>query len=277
MEKATTVNGKGAGLNGESGSPGVMIDCKLDQVFYGDFLAVRDSQVQVQKGKITGFIGPSGCGKSTVLRSLNRMNDLIRGFRFEGHVHFQGKDVYSRSVDPVAVRRYIGMVFQQPNPFSMSIFDNVAFGLRLNRFKGDVSARVEQALRQAALWDEVKDKLKNSGLSLSGGQQQRLCIARAVATEPSVLLMDEPCSALDPIATRRIEELMIQLKRDYTIAIVTHNMQQAQRVADITAFFSVDISKGSRTGYLVESGPTKEVFESPREQLTKEYVSGQFS
>jgi len=273
-EKASAINGNGAGGNG---NPGVMIDCRLDQVFYGDFLAVRDSQVQVQKGKITGFIGPSGCGKSTVLRSLNRMNDLIRGFRFEGHVHFQGKDVYSRTVDPVAVRRYIGMVFQQPNPFSMSIFDNVAFGLRLNRFKGDVAARVEQALRQAALWDEVKDKLKNSGLSLSGGQQQRLCIARAVATEPSVLLMDEPCSALDPIATRRIEELMIQLKQDYTIAIVTHNMQQAMRVADITAFFSVDISKGSRTGYLVETGPTKEVFESPREQLTKEYVSGQFS
>jgi phosphate transport system ATP-binding protein len=277
MEKSSKANRSGAGLNEEPGGAPIMIDCKLDQVFYGDFLAVRDSEVQVQKGKITGFIGPSGCGKSTVLRSLNRMNDLIRGFRFEGHVHFQGKDVYSRSVDPVAVRRYIGMVFQQPNPFSMSIFDNVAFGLRLNRFKGDVVARVEQALRQAALWDEVKDKLKNSGLSLSGGQQQRLCIARAVATEPSVLLMDEPCSALDPIATRRIEELMIQLKRDYTIAIVTHNMQQAQRVADITAFFSVDISKGSRTGYLVESGPTKEIFESPREQLTKEYVSGQFS
>ena len=264
-------------MSGESGSNGVMIDCKLDKVYYGNFLAVRDSQIQVHKGKITGFIGPSGCGKSTVLRSLNRMNGLIRGFRFEGHVHFQGKDVYNRSVDPVAVRRYIGMVFQQPNPFSMSIFDNVAFGLRLNRFKGDVAARVEQALRQAALWDEVKDKLKNSGLSLSGGQQQRLCIARAVATEPSVLLMDEPCSALDPIATRRIEELMIQLKKDFTIAIVTHNMQQAQRVADITAFFSVDISGGNRTGYLVESGPTKEVFESPREQLTKEYVSGQFS
>ena len=177
----------------------------------------------------------------------------------------------------MAVRRYIGMVFQQPNPFSMSIFDNVAFGLRLNRFKGNVAERVEKALRQAALWDEVKDKLKNSGLSLSGGQQQRLCIARAVATEPSVLLMDEPCSALDPIATRRIEELMVQLKQNYTIAIVTHNMQQAQRVADITAFFSVDISKGSRTGYLVEAGPTKQVFQEPREQLTKEYVSGQFS
>ena len=268
-------NGAAGGRTADDG-PDIVIDCKLDQVFYGNFLAVRDSQVQVPKGKITGFIGPSGCGKSTVLRSLNRMNDLIQGFRFEGHVHFRGKDVYGRNVDPVAVRRYIGMVFQQPNPFSMSIFDNVAFGLRLNRFKGHVAERVERALRQAALWDEVKDKLKNSGLSLSGGQQQRLCIARAVATEPSVLLMDEPCSALDPIATRRIEELMIQLKANYTIAIVTHNMQQAQRVADLTAFFAVDISKGSRTGYLVESGPTQQVFESPREQLTKEYVSGQF-
>ena len=258
-------------------SNGVVIDCKLDQIYYGSFLAVRDSHVQIEKGKITGFIGPSGCGKSTVLRSLNRMNDLIRGFRLQGHVHFHGQDVYGRSVDPVAVRRYIGMVFQQPNPFSMSIFENVAFGLRLNRFKGVVAERVEQALRKAALWDEVKDKLKNSGLSLSGGQQQRLCIARAVATEPSVLLMDEPCSALDPIATRRIEELMVQLKQNYTIAIVTHNMQQAQRVADVTAFFSVDISKGNRTGYLVESGPTKQIFESPQEQLTKEYVSGQFS
>jgi phosphate transport system ATP-binding protein len=180
-------------------------------------------------------------------------------------------------VDPVAVRRHIGMVFQQPNPFSMSVFDNVAFGLRLNRFRGDVAARVEEALRKAALWDEVKDKLKASGLSLSGGQQQRLCIARAVATQPAVLLMDEPCSALDPIATRRIEELMVQLKEDYTIAIVTHNMQQAQRVADVTAFFSVDITKGTRTGYLVESGPTQQVFESPAELLTKEYVSGHFS
>ena len=270
-------NGHDTSRPAEPGTPQVVIDCKLDQVYYGGFLAVRDSHVVVERGKITGFIGPSGCGKSTVLRSLNRMNDLIRGFRFQGHVHFQGKDVYARNVDPVAVRRYIGMVFQQPNPFAMSIFDNVAFGLKLNRFKGKVADRVEQALRQATLWDEVKDKLKNSGLSLSGGQQQRLCIARAVATEPSVLLMDEPCSALDPIATRRIEELMIRLKENYTIAIVTHNMQQAQRVADTTAFFSVDISQGSRTGYLVESGPTKQLFESPQEQLTKEYVSGQFS
>jgi len=279
----STMAGQTQRTNGQAEGPreaspgGVVIDCELDQVYYGAFLAVRDSHVKIERGKITGFIGPSGCGKSTVLRSLNRMNDLIRGFRIVGHVHFHGTDVYGRAVDPVAVRRHIGMVFQQPNPFSMSIFDNVAFGLRLNRFKGDVAARVEAALRRAALWDEVKDKLKNSGLSLSGGQQQRLCIARAVATEPAVLLMDEPCSALDPIATRRIEELMLQLKENYTIAIVTHNMQQAQRVADITAFFSVDISQGSRTGYLVESGPTQAIFDDPREQLTKEYVSGQFS
>ena len=184
-------------------------------------------------------------------------------------MHFRGQDIYAKRIDPVVVRRYIGMVFQQPNPFAMSIFDNVAFGLRLNRYKGDVESKVEQALRRAALWDEVKDKLKASGLSLSGGQQQRLCIARAIATEPSVLLMDEPCSALDPIATRRIEELMLELKKDYTIAIVTHNLQQARRVADMTAFFSVDISQGGRTGYLVEIGETEQIFEAPREQLTQ--------
>jgi phosphate transport system ATP-binding protein len=278
MSTATmTRNGRGSGAAADTRNGSVVIDCQLDQVYYGDFLAVRDSHVQIPRGQITGFIGPSGCGKSTVLRSLNRMNDLIRGFRFSGQVRFHGTDVYARSVDPVAVRRHIGMVFQQPNPFSMSVFDNVAFGLRLNRFRGDIAGRVEKALRQAALWDEVKDKLKASGLSLSGGQQQRLCIARAVATEPSVLLMDEPCSALDPIATRRIEELMLQLKSHYTIAIVTHNMQQAQRVADRTAFFSVDITKGTRTGYLVEAGATPQIFESPAESLTKEYVSGHFS
>jgi len=253
------------------------IDCNVQKIFYGSFLAVRDSQVPIRKGKITGFIGPSGCGKSTVLRSLNRMNDLIDGFSLEGSVHFLGQDIYSSNVDPVVVRRYIGMVFQQPNPFAMSVFDNVAFGLRLNRFRGDVEERVETALRRAALWDEVKDKLKASGLSLSGGQQQRLCIARAIATEPTVLLMDEPCSALDPIATRRIEELMLELKKEYTIALVTHNMQQATRVADITAFFAVDISKGGRTGYLVELGSTVQVFTDPHEQLTKDYVSGKFS
>jgi phosphate transport system ATP-binding protein len=255
----------------------VVMDCMLSKIFYGDFLAVRDSHVPIEKNKITGFIGPSGCGKSTVLRSLNRMNDLIKVFRFEGHVRYHGQDIYAKNVDPVVVRRYIGMVFQQPNPFTMSIFDNVAFGLRLNRFKGDLRERVEKALRRAALWDEVKDKLKNSGLSLSGGQQQRLCIARAIATEPDVLLMDEPCSALDPIATRRIEELMLELKERYTIAIVTHNMQQAMRVADTTAFFSVDISQGGRTGFLVELGDTEQVFKAPQEELTREYVSGQFS
>ena len=255
----------------------VVIDCTLKQVYYGEELAVRDSHVPIEKGKITGFIGPSGCGKSTVLRSLNRMNDLIRGFRFDGHVHFHGQDVYAKDVDPVVLRRHIGMVFQQPNPFQMSIFDNVAFGLKLNRFRGKVADRVEQALGRAALWDEVKDKLKNNGLSLSGGQQQRLCIARAIATEPSVLLMDEPCSALDPIATRRIEELMVELKQNYTIAIVTHNMQQATRFADTTAFFSVDMSKGGRTGYLVEMGPTKQVFENPQQKLTKDYIAGHFS
>jgi phosphate transport system ATP-binding protein len=266
----------GAVAKTESASKWVM-DCKLDKIFYGDFQAVRDSHVPIEKGRITGFIGPSGCGKSTVLRSLNRMNDLVQGFRFEGHVQFHGQDLYGKSVDPVVVRRYIGMVFQQPNPFSMSIHDNVAFGLKLNRFKGNVDERVQHALKRAALWDEVKDKLKASGLSLSGGQQQRLCIARAIATEPTVLLMDEPCSALDPIATRRVEELMVELKKDYTIVLVTHNMQQATRVADTTAFFSVDISKGSRTGYLVEMGPTHEIFESPREKLTREYVRGEFS
>lgn len=254
-----------------------IIDCRLQKLYYGDFLAVRDSSIPIDKGRITAFIGPSGCGKSSVLRCLNRMNDLVRGFRFEGHVHFRGKDIYHRKVDPVAVRRYIGMVFQQPNPFAMSIFNNVAFGLKLNRFKGNVAERVENALRGAALWDEVKDKLKQSGLSLSGGQQQRLCIARAIATEPDVLLMDEPCSALDPIATRRIEELMQDLKQKYTIAIVTHNLQQATRVADKTAFMYVDTSGGGRTGYLVEYAETQAMFEDPQHEHTKQYIRGEFS
>jgi len=255
----------------------IVMDCQLEKVFYGDFLAVRASHVPIEKNKITGFLGPSGCGKSTVLRSLNRMNDLIPIFRFEGKVTYHGQDIYDKKVDPVVVRRYIGMVFQQPNPFAMSIYDNVAFGLRLNGFKGNLDERVEKALQGAACWNEVKDKLKNSGLSLSGGQQQRLCIARAIATEPDVLLMDEPCSALDPIATRRVEELMVELKEKYTIALVTHNMQQAIRVADTTAFFGVDISQGSRTGYLVEMGPTKKIFEEPEQSLTRQYVRGEFS
>lgn len=255
----------------------VIIDCKIDNLYYGKFRAVRDSHIPIEKGQITAFIGPSGCGKSTALRCLNRMNDLVRGFCFEGYVHFSGQDIYGSNVDPVVVRRYIGMVFQQPNPFAMSIFNNVAFGLKLNRFKGNVEERVETALRGAALWDEVKDKLKNSGLSLSGGQQQRLCIARAIATEPAVLLMDEPCSALDPIATRRIEDLMQELKKNYTIAIVTHNLQQAARVADKTAFMYVDTSGGGRTGYLVEYGDTTEMFENPKEENTKRYLRGEFS
>ena len=255
----------------------IVIDTQIEKIYYGDFLAVRDSVVPIEKRKITGFIGPSGCGKSTVLRSLNRMNDLISTFRLEGSVTYHGQDIYARNVDPVVVRRYIGMVFQLPNPFSMSIFDNVAFGLRLNRFRGNVGERVQAALEKAALWNEVKDKLKNSGLSLSGGQQQRLCIARAIATEPDVLLMDEPCSALDPIATRQVEELMLELKKDYTVALVTHNMQQAIRVADTTCFFGVDISAGTRTGRLVEMGNTTQIFENPQMKLTEEYVTGEFS
>jgi phosphate transport system ATP-binding protein len=255
---------------------GALIDCNIQELHYGKFKAVRDVAVKLERGTITAFIGPSGCGKSTVLRCLNRMNDLVRGFHLRGRVIFRGQDIYASRVDPVAVRRHIGMVFQQPNPFAMSVFRNVAFGLRLNRYKGRIEEKVEQALRQAALWDEVKDKIRSSALALSGGQQQRLCIARAVATEPAVLLMDEPCSALDPIATRRIEELMAELKKKYTIAIVTHNLQQAKRVADMTAFLYVDTSSGGRTGYMVEYGPTEAIFENPQEAYTKAYIQGEF-
>ncbi len=254
-----------------------IVDVRLSSLFYGNFRAVRDINLTIPRNTVTAFIGPSGCGKSTVLRSINRMNDLVRGFRFEGEIRFRGKDVYGKNVDPVAVRRHIGMVFQQPNPFAMSIYSNVAFGLRLNGYRGNMSEKVEEALRGASLWDEVKDHLKQSGLSLSGGQQQRLCIARAIATEPEVLLMDEPCSALDPIATLKIEELMNELKKKYTIAIVTHNLQQAKRVADLTAFLYVDRSQGGRTGYLVEYGPTQQLFENPREKPTQDYISGAFS
>jgi phosphate transport system ATP-binding protein len=253
------------------------MDCDIKELYYGTFKAVRDTQIPIQKNAITAFIGPSGCGKSTVLRCLNRMNDLIRGFRFNGKVSYRGRDIYDPVIDPVAVRRYIGMVFQQPNPFATSIYNNVAFGLRINNYKGNKTEKVEQALKRAAIWDEVKDKLNSSGLSLSGGQQQRLCIARAIATDPEVLLMDEPASALDPIATRKIEELMLELKERYTIAIVTHNLQQAQRVADKTGFLYVDTTQGGRTGYLVEFGASKELFENPKEKYTKEYIRGEFS
>jgi phosphate transport system ATP-binding protein len=262
---------------GGNGLADSVVEIQLNSVYYGTFKAVRDTTLSIQRNTITAFIGPSGCGKSTVLRSINRMNDLVRGFRFEGQVLFRGTDIYARSIDPVAVRRYIGMVFQQPNPFAMSIFKNVAFGLRLNGYRGNMHDRVEQALRGAALWDEVKDKLRQSGLSLSGGQQQRLCIARAIATEPEVLLMDEPCSALDPIATLKIEELMQELKKKYTIAIVTHNLQQAKRVADRTGFFYVDTTQGGRTGYLIEYGETDELFENPQKQQTQDYIAGAFS
>jgi phosphate transport system ATP-binding protein len=275
-------NGNGNGhaaahaANG-NGAADAVIDCRIENLYYGQFHALRDTHLPIQKGTITAFIGPSGCGKSTALRCLNRMNDLVRGFRLQGHVRYRGQDIYDPKIDPVAVRRTIGMVFQQPNPFAMSIHRNVAFGLRLNGYRGNLDDKVEQALRRAALWDEVKDKLRASGLSLSGGQQQRLCIARAVATEPEVLLMDEPCSALDPIATRKIEELMLELKSRYTIAIVTHNLQQAKRVADMTGFLYVDTSRGGRTGYLVEYGVTEQIFEAPREKHTQEYIRGEFS
>jgi phosphate transport system ATP-binding protein len=255
----------------------VVLDCHIKDLFYGNFRAVRDTVIPIKKNSVTAFIGPSGCGKSTVLRCLNRMNDLVRGFRFEGHVRYRGRDIYAAGIDPVAVRRFIGMVFQQPNPFSTSIYNNVAFGLRLNNFKGNVAEKVEKALRGAALWDEVKDKLQRNALSLSGGQQQRLCIARAFATEPEVLLMDEPCSALDPIATRRIEELMRELRQRFTIAIVTHNLQQAQRVADYTGFLYVDTSGGGRTGYLVEFGPSRHLFDDPAHPHTQQYIRGEFS
>jgi phosphate transport system ATP-binding protein len=259
------------------GDSTIVIDSHIEELFYGAFRAVRDTRIPVHRNAITALIGPSGCGKSTVLRCFNRMNDLIRGFRFTGYVRYHGRDIYASTIDPVAVRRYIGMVFQSPNPFATSIYNNVAFGLRLNSYKGDHHARVEEALKSASLWDEVKDNLHRSGLSLSGGQQQRLCIARAVATQPEVLLMDEPCSALDPIATRRIEDLMKELKNRYTIAIVTHNLQQAQRVSDKTGFLYVDTSGGGRTGYLVEFGDSNQIFTDPKEKYTRDYIRGEFS
>jgi len=252
----------------------VVLDCHISDLYYGRFRAVRDTAIPIKRNSITAFIGPSGCGKSTVLRCLNRMNDLVRGFRFEGHVRYRGRDIYHSAIDPVAVRRFIGMVFQQPNPFATSIYNNVAFGLRLNGFKGDKTEKVETALRRAALWDEVKDKLQTNGLALSGGQQQRLCIARAIATEPEVLLMDEPCSALDPGATAKVEELIFELKRDYTIVIVTHNMQQAARASDETAFMLMHPQ--TRAGQLVEFGLTSQIFTHPKDKRTEDYVTGRF-
>jgi phosphate transport system ATP-binding protein len=248
------------------------------RVRYGTFTAVRDISFDIPQNEITALIGPSGCGKSTVLRSLNRMNDLVKGAKVDGTVLYHGEDIYASEVDPVELRRRIGMVFQKPNPFPKSIYDNVAFGPRLNGQRSGLDDLVEKSLRGAALWDEVKDKLKNSGLSLSGGQQQRLCIARAIAVNPDVILMDEPCSALDPIATARIEDLMRELRQDYTIVIVTHNMQQAARVSDRTAFFTVNINDevGERTGELVEFDRSEVIFTKPSDSRTENYVSGRF-
>lgn len=247
-------------------------------ISYGNKEAVRGVYMDIPKGKVTAFIGPSGCGKSTVLRALNRMNDLIDGCAIRGRVVFQGQDLYQRDIDPVEVRRRIGMVFQKPNPFPKSIYDNIAFGARINGYRGDMDELVERSLRKAALWDETKDKLRDSGYALSGGQQQRLCIARTIAIEPEVILMDEPCSALDPISTLKIEEMMHELKKNYTIVIVTHNMQQAVRVSDMTGFFNVTpkADGDGKVGCLEEFAATETIFNAPTQQATQDYVSGRF-
>jgi phosphate transport system ATP-binding protein len=252
------------------------IEVRNLSVYYGQFRAVKDVTLDVPPRKITAIIGPSGCGKSTMLRAFNRMNELVPTAWAKGEVFFQGQNLYAPQVDPVEVRRRIGMVFQKPNPFPKSIYDNIAWGARINGFKGsktDMEELVENSLRNAALWDEVNDKLDQSGLSLSGGQQQRLCIARTIAVKPDIILMDEPCSALDPIATLKIEELMRELSECYTIIIVTHNMQQAARVSDFTAFFTMD---EERAGYLMEYGETTQIFTNPKEQVTEDYITGRF-
>ncbi|MEO8422336.1 MAG: phosphate ABC transporter ATP-binding protein PstB [Actinomycetota bacterium] len=255
----------------------VVFDIADLAVFYGPFRAVRDVNLNIRQNEITALIGPSGCGKTTVLRCLNRMNDLVEGARIEGRVNYHGVNLYDDAVDAVEVRRRIGMVFQKPNPFPKSIHDNIAFGPRIAGMKVNMDELVEECLHRAALWDEVKDKLKGSAMALSGGQQQRLCIARAIATKPDVILMDEPCSALDPIATAKIEDLMQELVSEYTIVIVTHNMQQAARVSDRTAFFTVDVSEdGHRTGTVVEFDRTETIFTNPGDERTEAYVTGRF-
>jgi phosphate transport system ATP-binding protein len=254
-------------------APDAVFELRQFGAWYGSFRAVRDVDLDIAERRITAIIGPSGTGKSTLLRALNRMNDLIEGAHITGTARYHGVDLYAPEVDPVEVRRRIGMVFQKPNPFPKSIYDNVAFGPRVAGVKGKLDDLVEQSLRRAALWDEVKDKLDQVGTALSGGQQQRLCIARAIAVQPDVILMDEPCSALDPVATLRIEELMRELKENYTIVIVTHNMQQAARVSDETVFLTMG---DDRAGYLVEQGPTAQIFTNPHNRLTEDYVSGRF-
>jgi len=256
----------------------VVFDLDKLSVFYGGFRAVRDVSLQIEERQITALIGPSGCGKTTVLRCLNRMNDLVDTARIEGKIHYHGVDLYHPKVDPVEVRRRVGMVFQKPNPFPKSIYDNIAFGPKIAGFKGDMDEVVERSLSKAALWDEVKDRLRESAMSLSGGQQQRLCIARCIAVQPDVILMDEPASALDPISTGRIEDLMQEIKSEYTIVIVTHNMQQAARVSDKTAFFTVEVNEEQdrRTGILVEYDRTEQIFTKPGDRRTEQYVTGRF-
>jgi phosphate transport system ATP-binding protein len=252
----------------------IVLSAQHLNVRYGSFLALKDINLDIKRHRVTALIGPSGCGKSTLLRCFNRMNDLIPTARLEGQVIFEGKDLYAQGVDPTEIRSRIGMVFQKPNPFPKSIFDNVAFGLRINGFRGNMAEMVERSLVKAALWDEVKDRLNKGALTLSGGQQQRLCIARALAVEPEVILMDEPASALDPIATLAIEDLIRELSQQYTIVIVTHNMQQAARVSDETAFLMVD---DDRAGYLVEHNSTHQIFTNPRDERTEAYITGRFS
>jgi phosphate transport system ATP-binding protein len=254
----------------------VVFDVDDLTVSYGSTTAISGVDLDIYRNLITAVIGPSGCGKSTFIRCLNRMNDLVPGVRIDGRVLYHGEDLYAEGVDPVEVRRRIGMVFQRANPFPKSIYDNVAWGPRVLGMRKNLDQRVEQALTSAALWDEVKDRLKKSALSLSGGQQQRLCIARAIAIEPEVLLLDEPASALDPIATSAIEDLMHELKKDYTLVIVTHNMQQSARVADLTAFFTLEVGEGRRTGVLVEYDSTDKIFTNPSDKRTEDYVTGRF-
>ncbi len=242
-------------------------------VYYGDFQALDSIDLDIAKGRITALIGPSGCGKSTLIRCFDRMNDLVPSFRMTGSIDFEGEELVGYGVDPVIIRRRIGMVFQKPNPFPKSLFDNVAFGPRVNGYKGDLKELVERSLRRAVLWDEVKDDLKKNALALSGGQQQRLCIARAIAVSPDVILMDEPCSALDPVATLKIEELMRELAEEYTIVVVTHNMQQAARVSDYTAFL---LAADDRTGRLVEFAPTNDIFTNPKDSRTEDYITGRY-
>jgi phosphate transport system ATP-binding protein len=250
-----------------------ILETKNLQIFYGSFRAVKDIDMTFEPNKITAIIGPSGCGKSTVLRAFNRMNDFIPSCRFAGEVLFHAEDIYAPEVDPVYIRQRIGMVFQKPNPFPKSIYENIAWGARVKGLRGELNDLVEDSLRQASLWDEVKDLLSKSALSLSGGQQQRLCIARALAVKPEIILMDEPCSALDPIATLKIEDLMRELSPKYTIIIVTHNMQQASRASDQTAFFTMD---SDRAGIMVEYGPTNQIFFNPKDKRTEDYITGRF-